>query len=49
MLPLSVAMVGGRLCMIRWGVRPGIVVSLEHHAKAQRSDGELVVSIMPGG
>jgi hypothetical protein len=39
MWPLSVAVNGSRWCRIRWGVRPGIVVSLELCVRAQRSDG----------
>jgi hypothetical protein len=39
MLPLSVAVDGVRWYTIRWGVRPGIVVSLELCARAQRSVG----------
>jgi hypothetical protein len=39
MWPLLVAVNGGRWCMIRWGVRPGIVTSLELGARAQRSVG----------
>jgi hypothetical protein len=39
MWPLLVAVDGGRWCMIRWGVRPGIVVCLELSVRAQRSVG----------
>ncbi len=39
MWPLSVAVDGGRGCMIRWGARPGIVVSSELCARAWRSVG----------
>jgi hypothetical protein len=39
MWPLSVAVDGGRWCKIRWGVRPGIVTSLELCARARRSVG----------
>ncbi len=39
MWPLLVAMDRGRWCMIRWGVRPGIVVSLEPCARAWRNVG----------
>jgi hypothetical protein len=39
MWPLSVAVEGGRCWRIRWGVRPGLVVSLELHGSAQRSVG----------
>ena len=33
--PLSVAVDGGRWCTIRWGVRPGMVVSLELCARTR--------------
>ncbi len=36
---LLVAIDRGKWCMIRWGVRPGIVISLEHCARAWRSVG----------
>jgi hypothetical protein len=50
MWPLLAAVDGDRWCMIRWGVRPGIVVSLELRARAwRRGVLELVVSIMLGG
>jgi hypothetical protein len=39
MWPLSVAVDGGRWCRIRWGVRPGIIVSLELRMRAWRSVG----------
>ena len=39
MWPLSVAIDGGRWCTIRWGVRPGMVASLELHARARRRVG----------
>jgi hypothetical protein len=39
MWPLSVAVDRGRWCMIRWGVRPGIVTSLELCAWAWRRVG----------
>jgi hypothetical protein len=39
MWPLLVAVDGGRWCMIRWGVRHGIAVSLELCVRAWRSDG----------
>ncbi len=39
MWPLSVAVNGSRWCRIRCGVRPGIVMSSELRARAQRSDG----------
>jgi hypothetical protein len=39
MWPLLVAVYGGRWCMIRWGVRPGIVTSLELRARVWRSVG----------
>ncbi len=39
MWPSLVAVEDGRWCMIRWGVRPGIVVSLELCTRAQRSVG----------
>jgi hypothetical protein len=39
MWPLLVAVEGGRWCMIRWGVRPGIVMSLELCVRARRSVG----------
>jgi hypothetical protein len=39
MWPLLVAVNGGRWCMISWGVRPRIVVSLELCTRAQRSVG----------
>ena len=49
-----VAVDRGRCCMIRWGVRHGIAVSLEHCTRAQRSVGvggehNAWMSIMPGG
>jgi hypothetical protein len=39
MRPLSVAVNGSRWCRRRWGVRPGIAVSLELGARGWRSDG----------
>jgi hypothetical protein len=39
MWPLLVAVDRGRWCMIRWGVRPRIVVSLELCTRTQRSVG----------